>query len=81
MSTTLAISTRHLILRLLTLDDIPEVQRLVSDKDVALMTSDSEIPQLGFEEQWFTVRQERFENREVVDLLDTTSVLVEETTS
>ena len=45
MSTIPSHSTRRLMLRLLALDDVPEIQRLVSHKDVASMTSDGEIPQ------------------------------------
>jgi ribosomal-protein-alanine N-acetyltransferase len=61
------IKTERLILRPITLEDVPEIQRLAGDRDVSSQTSDGEIPQPGTEEQWFKKRQERFEKGEVVD--------------
>jgi ribosomal-protein-alanine N-acetyltransferase len=61
------IETERLILRLITYEDIPEIQRLTDDRDIASQTSEGEIPQAGMEEQWFKKRQERFEKGEAVD--------------
>jgi ribosomal-protein-alanine N-acetyltransferase len=63
------LETERLVLRLITFEDIPDIQRLAGDKDVASQTSDSEIPQPGAEEQWFKKRQEEFEKGEAVDFV------------
>lgn len=61
------IETERLILRPISIEDVPEIQRLASDRDVASQTSDGEVPQPGMEEQWFKKRQEGFEKGEAVD--------------
>jgi len=61
------IETERLRLRPFTLDDVPDVQRLAGDWDVASQTSDSEIPQPSMEGQWLKIRQERFDRGEGVD--------------
>ncbi len=61
------LETERLILRPITFEDIPDIQRLAGDRDVASQTSDGEIPQPGAEEQWFKKRQEGFKKREAAD--------------
>jgi len=61
------LKTERLILRPIVREDIPDIQRLAGDRDVASQTSDSEIPQPGAEEQWFKKRQKGFEKEGAVD--------------
>ena len=60
------IKTERLTLRPITREDLPELQRLASDRDIA-STTNIEIPKLNMENQWFQERQEAFEEREAVD--------------
>ncbi len=61
------IETKRLILRPFTLGDVAEVRKLVSDRDIAATTSDSEVPQPDMVESWIRVREERFGKGESFD--------------
>ncbi len=63
------LETERLILRTITFEDIPDIQRLAGERDVASQTSDGEIPQPGTEEQWLKKRREGFEKGEAVDFV------------
>ncbi|HEY32229.1 MAG TPA: GNAT family N-acetyltransferase [Dehalococcoidia bacterium] len=61
------IETERLRLRPFTLDDAPEVQRLVGDRDIASTTITIPHPyEDGMAEQWISTHQERFDKGEAV---------------
>jgi ribosomal-protein-alanine N-acetyltransferase len=59
------IETERLILRPYTLDDAPELQRLIGDKDIAATTLNIPHPyEDGMAEEWIGRHQERFDKGE-----------------
>ena len=61
------IETKRLILRPWTLDDAPEIQRFLSDRDIASNIANIPYPiEDGYAEQWVRRRIERVEKGEVV---------------
>ncbi len=60
-----AIETKRLILRPHNLDDAPELQRLIGDRDIAFTTTNIPHPyEDGMAEEWIQARQEKFEKGE-----------------
>lgn len=61
------IETERLILRLFTLNDAPEIQRFLSDKDIASTIANISHPiEDGYAEEWVRTRMEKFEKGEAV---------------
>jgi ribosomal-protein-alanine N-acetyltransferase len=62
------IKTEHLILRPYSLNDTPELQRLIGDRDIASTTANIPHPyEDGMAEEWIGKRQESFNKGETVD--------------
>jgi ribosomal-protein-alanine N-acetyltransferase len=62
------IKTERLILRPYTLNDAPELQRLIGDRDIAATTANIPHPyEDGMAEDWIAKRQESFEKGKTVD--------------
>ena len=68
MSEQPTIKTERLVLRPFSLDDAPELQRLIGDRDVASTTAAIPHPyEDGMAEEWIGRRQESFEKGEMVN--------------
>lgn len=68
MKTAPPLLTERLLLRSLTLEDATDVQRLVGDRDIALMTVAIPHPyEDGMAEEWIRTSSERFEKDEVLN--------------
>ena len=63
------IKTERLILRPFTLDDAPELQRLIGDRDIASTTLNIPHPyEDGMAEEWIGPHQEQFDKGEEINL-------------
>jgi len=61
------IETKRLTLRMYSLNDAPELQRLIGDRDIALTTINIPHPyEDGMAEQWIQTTKEKFEKGEAV---------------